>query len=110
MIVLHGSSASPNIKVGDIVTDFDQTDVTNLIITNTLPPVRVVEVMNPGTNTQFRVSPAMTIAGGGTRLPTGATIDFTRSSMKNSNSQYVSNYSIQTIDNASFGGNTNGSY
>ena len=106
VIVLHGSSASPNIKVGDIVTDFDQTDVTNLIITNTLPPVRVVEVMNPGTNTQFRVSPAMTIAGGGTRLPTGATIDFTRSSMKNSNSQYVSNYSIQTIDDASFGGNT----
>ena len=34
MIVLHGSSASPNIKVGDIVTDFDQTDVTNLIIQN----------------------------------------------------------------------------
>jgi len=98
VIVLHGSSASPNIKVGDIVTDFDQTDVTGLQITNTLPPVRVVECMNPGTNTQFRVSPAMAIPSSGTRLPTGTTIAFTRTSMKNSGNPFVSNYSLQEIN------------
>ena len=54
------TAGNANIKVGDIVTDADQTDISNSIITNTLPPVRVVEVVNPGTNTLFRVNPAIT--------------------------------------------------
>ena len=113
VIVLHGSTASPNIKVGDIVTDFDQTDVAGLQITNTLPPVRVVECMNPGTNTQFRVSPAMAIPSSGTRLPTSTSIAFTRTSMKNSGNQFVSNFSLQEINfvggNTSFSINRSGS-
>ena len=96
------TSGNANIKVGDIVTDADQTDISNSVITNTLPPVRVVEVVNPGTNTLFRVNPAITpgaIAG-------GKKVAFIRTTMENNSDQYVSNYSIQTVDNASFGGNT----
>jgi hypothetical protein len=97
------TASAPSVKVGDIVTDFDQTDVSNLAITNTLPPVRVVEVVDtvaPFIN--FKVSPAITPGA----LASGTVINFTRTSMSNDSDQYVSNYSIQTIDNASFGGNT----
>ena len=96
------TAGNANIKVGDIVTDADQTDITNSIITNTLPPVRVVEVLNPGTNTQFRVSPAITPGA----LGANKKVAFIRTTMQNNSDQYVSNFSIQTVDNASFGGNT----
>ena len=97
--VIELTAAANNVKVGDIVTDFDVTDVANLVISNTLPPVRVVEVLNPGTNTQFRVSPAMTInATPNSKLPSGTQINFTRTTMKNSSDPYVSNYSLQTIN------------
>ena len=96
------TSGNANIKVGDIVTDADQTDITNSIITNTLPPVRVVEVVNPGTNTKFRVSPAITPGAIGANKK----VAFIRTTMENNSDQYVSNFSLQTVDDASFGGNT----
>lgn len=96
------TAGNANIKVGDIVTDADQTDISNSIITNILPPVRVVEVVNPGTNTLFRVNPAITPGA----LGANKKVAFIRTTMENNSDQYVSNYSIQTVDDATFGGNT----
>ena len=78
-----------NIKVGDIVTPNDKTEISNFPIENVLPPVRVTKV---NSNTQFEVSPAI-IPGA---LAAGVLIDFSRTSMENRSEQYVSNFSIQT--------------
>tara|TARA_R100000697_G_scaffold85803_1_gene97814 strand:- start:1427 stop:6175 length:4749 start_codon:yes stop_codon:yes gene_type:complete len=84
-----------NIKVGDIVTPNDKTEIVNFPIQNVLPPVRVTKVIS---NTEFEVSPAI-LPGA---LAAGILIDFSRTSMENRSDRYVSNYSVQT-----WGGNTN---
>ena len=68
-----------NIRVGDIVTDNDKTDILNATISNTSPVVKVVQILNPGTNTQFKVAPAITPNA----LAAGIKIDFSRTSMEN---------------------------
>lgn len=85
-----------NIKVGDIVTPNDKTEVSNFPIENVLPPVRVTKV---NSNTEFEVSPAI-IPGA---LAAGILIDFSRTSMENRSDQYVSNFSIQAVESAKFG-------
>ena len=83
--------ANANIKVGDIVTPNDITTlVTNQPIQNVLPQVKVVEIIS---STEFKVSPAITPAA----LPAGTLIDFSRTSMRNEDSEYVSNFSINTV-------------
>jgi len=85
------TGANTNIKVGDIVTPNDITTlVTNQPIQNVLPQVKVVEIIS---STIFRVSPAITPAA----LPAGTLIDFSRTSMRNEDSEYVSNFSINTV-------------
>ena len=88
------ASGNANIRVGDIVTDNDKTDIPNATISNTSPVVKVIEILNPGTNTQFKVAPAITPNA----LAAGIKIDFSRTSMENRSEQYKSNYSIQTVD------------
>ena len=49
----------------------------------------------------FKVSPAMTSgtpAQAITRLDAGTIIDFSRTTMKNTSEEYLSNFSIQTVD------------
>ena len=91
-----------NIRVGDIVTDNDKTDVLgpNAAITNTSPPVKVIQILNPGTNTQFKVAPAITPGA----IASGVKIDFSRTSMENRSDVYKSNYSIQTVGSIISGG------
>tara|TARA_R110002167_G_scaffold237626_1_gene442802 strand:+ start:724 stop:5301 length:4578 start_codon:yes stop_codon:yes gene_type:complete len=85
------TAANANVKVGDIVTPNDITTlVTNQPIQNILPQVTVVEIIS---STVFRVSPAITPAA----LPAGTLIDFSRTSMRNEDSEYVSNFSINTV-------------
>ena len=85
------TAANANIKVGDIVTPNDITTlVTAQPIQNVLPQVKVVEIIS---TTVFRVSPAITPAA----LPAGTLIDFSRTSMRNEDSEYVSNFSINTV-------------
>tara|TARA_R100001594_G_scaffold8858_1_gene22221 strand:+ start:1601 stop:6820 length:5220 start_codon:yes stop_codon:yes gene_type:complete len=91
------TTALPNVKVGDIVTDNDKTDFANLKIGNSLPPVRVTKIVNTdGTDAYkvFNVSPAISTGA----LASGIKIDFSRTSMENQSDNYVSNYSTQTID------------
>ena len=93
--------ANANIKVGDIVTPNDITTlVTNQPIQNVLPQVKVVEIIS---TTVFRVSPAITPAA----LPAGTLIDFSRTSMRNEDSEYVSNFSINTVANVNSQGTNN---
>ena len=87
------TSGNANIRVGDIVTDNDKTDIPNATISNTSPPVKVIQILDPGTNTKFKVAPAITPA----TLAAGIKIDFSRTSMENRSEQYKSNYSIQTV-------------
>jgi len=87
------TSGNANIRVGDIVTDNDKTDIPNATISNTSPVVKVIQILDPGTNTKFKVAPAITPA----TLAAGIKIDFSRPSMENRSEQYKSNYSIQTI-------------
>ena len=94
-----------NIKVGDVVTPNDKTDIITSTIRNVRPPVKVVEILNPtaaGGPTQFKVSPAI-ITDPSTNPPTtGAipaetVIDFSRTSMQNRSEEYLSNYSLQVV-------------
>jgi hypothetical protein len=95
------TAANANIKVGDIVTPNDITTlVTNQPIQNVLPQVKVVEIIS---TTVFRVSPAITPAA----LPAGTLIDFSRTSMRNEDSEYVSNFSINTVALVNDQGNNN---
>ena len=82
-----------NIRVGDVVTDNDKTDIPNATISNTSPVVKVVQILNPGTNTQFKVAPAITPGA----LASGIKVDFSRTSMENRSDPDKSNYSTQTV-------------
>jgi len=87
------TSGNANIRVGDIITDNDKTDIPNATISNTSPVVKVIQILDPGTNTKFKVAPAITPA----TLAADIKIDFSRTSMENRSEVYKSNYSIQTV-------------
>ena len=99
------TSGNSNIKVGDIVTPNDKTDVVASTIRNVRPPVKVVEILDPtaaGGPTKFKVSPAI-ITNPNTNPPAtgqvtrGTLVDFSRTSMQNRSEQYLSNYSLQLV-------------
>ena len=94
------TTAQPNIRVGDVVTDNNKTSFSTLEIDNDTPVVKVVKIRYDSVNgpTVFDVAPAIG-NGGGTAgaLSTGLKIDFSRTSMENRSDQYLSNYSTQTI-------------
>ena len=89
--------ALPNVRVGDVVTDNNKTSFSTLEINNDTPVVKVVKINIA--STEFDVAPAIGNGGGtGGALSTGLKVDFSRTSMENRSDQYLSNYSIQTID------------
>ena len=97
------TTSCPNIKVGDIVTVNNKTQAPgDLEINNQTPPVRVTEVVSTtGDIDTFKVFPAMTSGTPPqaiTRLDAGTIIDFSRTTMENTSEQYLSNFSIQTVD------------
>ena len=104
------STSQPNIRVGDVVTDNNKTNVPlGGVIRNNIPVVKVTEIVSTVApfNT-FNVSPAIIVDTIGTTgaLASGDIIDFSRTTMENQSEEYLSNYSIQTID-ALHGGGTN---
>ncbi len=84
------TAGNDKIKYGDIVTANDKTEPTTSIIQNSIPPVRVVKVVN---NAEFKVWPPIQPGA----LPDGAVIDFSRTTMENRADQYETNFSIQEI-------------
>ena len=97
------TTSCPNVKVGDIVTVNNKTQAPGVLeINNQVPPVRVTEVVDTVAPFRtFKVSPAMTSgtpAQAITRLDAGTIIDFSRTTMKNTSEEYLSNFSIQTVD------------
>jgi hypothetical protein len=105
------TSGNSNIKVGDVVTPNDKTDVVASTIRNVRPPVKVVEILDPtaaGGPTKFKVSPAI-ITDPSTNPPTtgqvtrGTLVDFSRTSMQNRSEQYLSNYSLQLVSSTGLG-------
>ena len=102
------ASGNDNIRVGDYVMDNDKTgplSATKPLIGNSLPPVRVTEVVN---NTTFNVSPAITIGTTTTptALPAGVKIDFSRTTMENQSDANLSNYSTQLVGTVKAQGST----
>ena len=86
------SAGNTNIKVGDVVTDNDKTDFTGLVIGNSTPLVKVVQILDQAATT-FKVSPAIS-----TGAPaSGIKLDFSRTSMTNQSSVNQSNTSQQTV-------------
>jgi len=53
----------------------------------------VVEIINPGVNTEFRVAPAIQPGP----IPSDVLIDFSRTTMENRSDLYLSNYSFQEV-------------
>jgi hypothetical protein len=96
------TTSCPNIKVGDVVTVNNKTQAPgDLEINNQTPPVRVTEVVSTtGTIDTFKISPATTTGTppSATAIPAGTIIDFSRTTMENTSEQYLSNFSIQTVD------------
>ena len=84
------TAGNDKIRYGDIVTANDKTEPTTSIIQNSIPPVRVVKVVN---NTEFKVWPPIQPGA----LPDGAVIDFSRTTMENRADKYEPNFSIQEI-------------
>jgi len=104
------STSQPNIRVGDVVTDNNKTNVPlGGVIRNNIPVVKVTEIVSTVApfNT-FNVSPAIIVDTIGTTgaLASGDIIDFSRTTMENQSEEYLSNYSIQTVD-ALHGGGAN---
>mgnify|MGYP003109265829 CR=1 FL=1 len=99
------ATGNDKIKVGDIVTPNDKTNVASMPIRNVRPPVRVVEIMDPtaaGGPTEFKVSPAIITNPNNNPpttgpIPANTKIDFSRTSMHNRSEEYLSNYSIQEV-------------
>jgi hypothetical protein len=96
------TSDCPNVKVGDIVTVNNKTQAPGVLeINNQTPPVRVTEIVDTVApfNT-FKVSPATTAGtpSQATAIPADTIIDFSRTTMENTSEQYLSNFSIQTVD------------
>ena len=92
----------PNVKVGDIVTVNNKTQAPGVLeINNQTPLVRVTEIVDTVApfNT-FKISPATTTGtpAQATAIPAGTIIDFSRTTMQNTSEQYLSNFSIQTVD------------
>ena len=69
------TAGNDKIRYGDIVTANDKTEPTTSIIQNSIPPVRVVKVVN---NTEFKVWPPIQPGA----LPDEAVIDFSRTTME----------------------------
>ena len=96
------SSSCPNVKLGDIVTVNNKTQAPgSLEINNQTPPVRVTEIVSTvAPFDTFKVSPATTTGtpAQAAVIPTGTIIDFSRTTMENTSEQYLSNFSIQTVD------------
>ncbi len=87
------TAGNDQIRVGDFVTANDKTEITSSPIQNSTPPVRVVEIINPGVNTEFRVAPAIQPGP----IPSDVLIDFSRTTMENRSDLYLSNYSFQEV-------------
>jgi hypothetical protein len=103
------STSQPNIRVGDVVTDNNKTNVPlGGVIRNNIPIVKVTEIVSTvAPFDTFNVSPAIIIDTIGTTgaLTAGDVIDFSRTTMENQSEEYLSNYSIQTVDALHGGGN-----
>jgi|MDSW01.1.fsa_nt_gb hypothetical protein len=96
------TTSCPNIKVGDIVTVNNKTQSPGTLeINNQTPPVKVTEIVSTvAPFDTFKVSPATTTGtpAQAAVIPTGTIIDFSRTTMQNTSEQYLSNFSIQTVD------------